>query len=407
MPDAFVDPHPVLFTLFILYGFCFLVQMIFYWGIFLRIAIRHEPRATRDEPQEMRHKVSGIRHQATEIIENRKSKIENSSNGVSVVICAHNEFHHLVYTLPQILEQDYPNFEVVVVDHASDDDTAFLLSDLAERYKHLKVVTIKRDLNFFSGKKFPLSIGIKSATKEIILLTDADCHPAGNQWIRLMQEAFTDDREIILGYGPYDKRKGVLNALIRFDTVQVAIQYLSFALAGIPYMGVGRNLAYKKNLFYQQKGFISHYRISSGDDDLFINRVARMRNTGVQTDPGTFTYSEPKHTAGKWITQKRRHLTTASHYRFWHKFLLGFYGIAQLLFWALFVLLLSWKFAWVFVLSVLLLKWGCQYVVVGRGMYRLQEKQLIPWIPLLEWVMILLQAAITCSNFIVKPHKWK
>jgi len=411
MPDAFIDPDPVLFILFILFGFCFLVQMIFYWGIFFRLGIkarRHKgTEAQRHKAQGISHEASGINDQASESFVNRKSDIGDSLQGVSVVICAHNEYHHLIKNLPIILEQDYPLYEVVVVDHASDDDTSFLLSDLAEKYKNLKVVSIRKDLNFFTGKKFPLSIGIKSASYEIILLTDADCRPASNQWIRLMQDAFMEGKEIILGYGPYEKQKGLLNAMIRFDTVQVAIQYLSFAMAGIPYMGVGRNLAYKKSLFYQQKGFISHYRINSGDDDLFINRVAQQKNTGVQREPGAFTYSEPKVTAGKWFTQKRRHLTTASHYRLLHKFLLGLYGGTQMLFWVLLALLLVWKFAWVFVLSVLLLKWVSQYVVVGRCMIRLQEKRLIKWIPLLEWMLILLQTVITGLNLIVKPRKWK
>ncbi|TSA29077.1 MAG: glycosyltransferase [Bacteroidetes bacterium] len=388
MPDAFIHPNPVLFTLFLLYGFCFLVQMVFYWGIFFRLGTRAQ------------------RHRGTENLDPRPSTLDPAP-GVSVVICAHNEHHHLVYTLPQVLEQDYPDYEVVVVDHASEDDTGFLLSELSDRYKHLKIVTIKHDLNFFHGKKFPLSIGIKSAQHEIILLTDADCRPAGNQWIRRMSEGFTDGKEIVLGYGAYEKRKGILNALIRFDAVQVAIQYLSFALAGIPYMGVGRNLAYKKSLFYTQKGFITHYTISSGDDDLFINQVAREKNTGVQFHADACTYSEPKRTTGQWINQKRRHLTTATHYRFIHRFLLGLFSASQLLFWVLLILLLSLNFAWIFVLSVLLLKWVSQYVVLGRGFSRLQEKGLIAWIPLLEWVILLLQLLIAGSNLITKPRKWK
>lgn len=379
MPEAFVSPNPVLFSLFILFGCCFLVQMVFYWAVFFRVSLIADPGSWIPDPTE----------------------------GVSVVICAHNECENLRKNLPLILEQDHLLFEVVVVDHASDDDTSLLLEDLASQYKHLKVVSIRKDLNFFSGKKFPLSIGIKSASYELILLTDADCRPAGNQWVRLMQEAFVDNREIILGYGPYEKRKGLLNALIRFDTVQVAMQYLSFALAGMPYMGVGRNLAYRKSLFYQQKGFIAHYRINSGDDDLFINRVARKKNTGVQRNPGAFTYSEPKTSFGKWFTQKRRHMTTGSHYRFVHKFLLGLYSVTQLSFWVMLILLLAWKFAWVFVLSVLLLKWVSQYVVVGRCMSQLQERKLIAWIPLLEWTFLLLQLAITGANLIVKPRKWK
>ncbi|MBN1198433.1 MAG: glycosyltransferase [Bacteroidales bacterium] len=399
MPDELIHADPVLLSLFILFGFSFLVQMVYYWGIFLKVGKRHKLRG-------MRHKASGIREEVSPTIDNQQSTIDNPP-GVSVVICAHNEFHHLSNSLPQFLEQDYLLYEVVVVDHASDDDTPLLLADLADRYKHLKVITIQRDLNFFSGKKFPLSIGIKSASYELILLTDADCRPAGNQWVRLMQEAFSDDKEIVLGYGAYEKRKGILNALIRYDTLQVAIQYLSFAMAGMPYMGVGRNLAYRKRLFYQQKGFISHYRIASGDDDLFINQVAHRKNTGVQINPGAFTYSEPKTSAGKWFTQKRRHLTTSSHYRFLHKILLGLYSAAQLAFWILLTLLLIWKFAWIVVLSVLLLKWVSQYIVFGRCMKQLQEKQLIPWIPLLDWMILLIQVLIAGTNLITRPQKWK
>jgi glycosyltransferase involved in cell wall biosynthesis len=391
MPDAFINPNPVLLVLFILYVFCFLVQVVFYWAVFFRVSLIRDPG-------------SGIRDIVTP---DRVSHISDHTTGVSVVICAHNEYRQLQRNLPIILEQDYPLFEVVVVDHASDDDTSILLSELGEKYKHLKVVSIQHDLNFFTGKKFPLSIGIKSAKHEIILLTDADCRPAGNQWVRLMQKAFTDDKDIILGYGPYEIRKGLLNALIRFETIQVAVQYLSFAMAGIPYMGVGRNLAYRKRLFYQEKGFISHYRINSGDDDLFINRVAHKKNTGVQRDPGSFTYSEPKESLGKWLTQKRRHMTTGTHYRFIHKFLLGLFGFSQLLFWVLLIWLLALKFAWIIDLSILLLLWISQYIVIGRSMKRLREKHLIGWIPLLELMTLALRIVITGTNFIVKPRKWK
>ncbi len=389
MPDAFLDADPILFTLFIIYGFCFLVQMLFYWGIFFRIGTEAQ------------------RQKGTSTIDNRASSIEHRATSISVVICAHNEFHNLQHTLPQILEQDYPQYEVVVVNHASDDETTELLAELSDLYSHLKIVDIKQDLNFFSGKKFPLSIGIRSAKYDFVLLTDADCRPASKQWIQLMSNAFTDQKEIILGYGSYEKRNGILNKLIRYDTISIAIQYLSFALAGFPYMGVGRNLAYKKSLFFQEKGFIAHYRISSGDDDLFVNRVARKRNTGVMTDPDGSTISEPKLSVGKWITQKKRHLSTGNHYKFKHKLLLGLYTGTQALFWVMLILLLAWQFAWVFVLSVLLFKWASQYIIFGRCMHRLEERDLIPFMPLLEWIMILLNIGISVSNLFIKPRKWK
>ena len=200
--------------------------------------------------------------------------------------------------------------KVVVVNDASDDETIFLLEDLARQYSHLKIVTITQDLNFFKGKKFPLAIGIKSASHDHLLLTDADCSPAGKDWIRSMASGFSEGREVVLGYGKYTEQPGFLNKIIRYETAFTALQYFSLALWGMPYMGVGRNLAYRKKLFIENRGFTSHYNVSSGDDDLFINKVANKKNTAVQFAAGSYTLSAPKTTVRSWWNQKRRHLTT-------------------------------------------------------------------------------------------------
>jgi hypothetical protein len=222
-----------------------------------------------------------------------------------------------------------------------------------------------------------------------------------------MSRPFAGNTDITLGYGPYERRPGILNRMIRFDTVQIAIHYLSFARAGIPYMGVGRNLAYRKSLFFREKGFISHYRIPGGDDDLFINRVARKRNTAVCIDPDSFTWSEPKESLGKWITQKRRHFTTAARYRFHHKLLLGMYAGTHLGFWALLAVLLILKFDWWIPVGAMLLHWITQYVVLGRGMSRLRETDLIVFIPILQVCLLLLNTGIMVANLVRKPRKWK
>jgi cellulose synthase/poly-beta-1,6-N-acetylglucosamine synthase-like glycosyltransferase len=377
MPEAFVDPHPLLLALFIVFAFCFILQMAFLWGILFRLKKGKDAVLPEEEP------------------------------GVSVVICAHNEYLNLQEKLPLILAQDYPEFEVIVVNHASDDDTGFLLTGLSDHYPQLKIVDIQADRNFFTGKKFPLSIGIKSAKYDKVLLTDADCRPAGIQWIRSMASAFRDKKEIVLGYGAYEKLPGFLNKMIRFDVATIAMQYLSYALSGIPYMGVGRNLAYRKSLFYRSNGFISHYRIRSGDDDLFINRVARKRNTTVMLNPDAFTFSNPKRTLGKWITQKKRHFSTATYYRPVHKFLLGLWSLTQALFWASLVALLSLQFAWIFVLGILGLMLVSRYVVYGRWLCRLQEKDLVWLLPVLELLMLLLNGGILLSNLVKKPARWK
>lgn len=377
MPEHFISPDPWLFSLFLLFSAATLVQMIFYCALFTRIFMYKNPPLTEKK------------------------------RGISVVICAHNEYYNLQDNLPLILTQDYPEFEVIVVNHASDDDSSFLLTGLADSYPNLKFLDIREDLNFFSGKKFPLSIGIKSAKYEQVLLTDADCRPSSDQWITQMSSAFTQGKEIVLGYGAYDRAPGLLNLLIRFDTIHAAIQYLSYAMAGIPYMGVGRNLAYLKTLFYRNNGFIAHYRIKSGDDDLFINRVATKRNTAVMLHAGSFTYSRPKQTLGKWITQKKRHFSTGRYYRFSHRFLLGTYSISQFLFFALLITLLSLKFAWVFVLAILVLRIVCQTVVVNKWLRQTKEQDLVFLLPVYEFLTMLINGSVALSNLFMKPHKWK
>ena len=364
----------ILLGLFIL---AFLMQLFFYWIFFWRLG-RYKYR-----------------------------EAEEPLKGVSVVICARNEHHHLKANLPLILEQDYPDYEVLVVNHSSDDDTHYLLTNLEKKYPHLKSIVIQQDLNFFSGKKFPLSIGIKSAKHDLVLLTDADCKPASKDWIRHMQAAFTPKIEVTLGYGPYYRSNGLLNKLIRFDTAHIAIQYLSYALAGFPYMGVGRNLAYMKQVFYKNKGFISHYHIRSGDDDLFINRVAKRSNTAIMTHPGSYTFSDPKQTIGQWITQKKRHLSTSTHYKFKHKLLLGMYAFGLVSFYALFILLLSLNWSVIPVLGFFLLRLMSQYLVFAGCMKQLNEKDLIIFLPFYEIILLLFNAGIIISNFFHKPTRWK
>jgi glycosyltransferase involved in cell wall biosynthesis len=362
--------------LIILSGF-FLIQLVYYLVFFLRLAIYKGP----------------VRGEAVK--------------GISVVICAHNEYNNLKANLPLILDQDYPEFEVVVVNHASDDETSYLLSDLQREYPRLSSLEIQEDLNFFSGKKFPLAIGIKSAKYDKVLLTDADCKPSSRNWITQMQSAYCNGIKIVLGYSPYTRSKGLLNKLIRFDTAHVGTQYLSYALAGLPYMGVGRNLSYLKSVFYDNKGFIPHYRIRSGDDDLFINMVAKKSNTAVVVHPDSFTLSEPKQTWGHWMTQKRRHITTATHYRFIHKFLLGTYSCILFLYYSLFVLMLALGYSIVPVIGLFVLRMVFQYLILSRCFKKLNEKDLTLFIPLLEIVLLLLNTGIGITNLFRRPTKWK
>ena len=377
MPDAFLSGGILLLTLLTLLLLMLLIQLLYYWIIFVRLAF---------------HKVKNP---------------ETGTRGVSVVICARDACHHLKENLPLILAQDHPDFEVVVVNNSSDDDSSYYLSRLAEEHPNLKIVEIPHNYNFFSGKKFPLSIGIKSAGKEVILLTDADCRPASPQWLSLMQKAFSKEIKVVLGYGAYQPKSGFLNRLIRFDTAHIGIQYLSYALAGSPYMGVGRNMGYLRSLFFQNKGFIAHYNISSGDDDLFINQVARKSNTRVELDPASFTLSEPKESFGRWMTQKRRHLSTGKYYRWKHKFLLGTYGLSMILFYAFIITLLALHFNPYYLLGAFLIRLLSQFIIFYKCLINLREKGLWYLVPFMEIILLMINLYLSISVLFIKPGKWK
>ncbi|MCF6341219.1 MAG: hypothetical protein L3J31_00245 [Bacteroidales bacterium] len=282
-----------------------------------------------------------------------------------------------------------------------------LLKEYQSKYPKLKVVHIEKELNFFHGKKFPFSIGIQSAKNDVLLLTDADCKPLSKNWIRAMAGNYADDTELVLGYGPYISEKGLLNRFIRYDTFVVAMQYLSFALIGMPYMGVGRNLSYRRSMFFRNKGFTSHYQIASGDDDLFINQVANKRNTKIALQKESFSYSAPKQSFGEWIRQKRRHLTTGKNYKFKFKILLGTFGFSQLLFYFLGALLLAIQvFPW-FILGLLLLRFFTQSIVNKKILDKFQEKHLYLFSLVSELFYVLLIPMLVFAGVFSKQIRWK
>lgn len=325
--------------------------------------------------------------------------------GVSVIIAARNEEDNLYNNLEYILTQDYPLFEVIVVNHQSSDDTKHILGALQKQYLNLKVIEIERNKHLKIGKKLPITLGVKGAKYEHLLFTDADCRPASNQWILNIVGCYADNNDIVLGYGPYHKSKGFLNALIRFDTIQIAINYFSFELNGMAYMGVGRNLAYKKSIFEAVGGFKSHYGIASGDDDLFIRDAARRRNTTICIQPNTFCLSEPKSTWRDWFKQKQRHYTTSGHYKVITKLLLGFFPLALLIQLLSFVILLVHiEFViWVVFIygSTLLLRWSAQII----NFKKLGAAKLALFYPFLEYAHILITALMYYSRG-YRENKW-
>lgn len=272
------------------------------------------------------------------VVYRQETPKKNTYPGVSVVICARNEAENLQHFLPRILAQDYENFEVIVVNDQSTDNSAAILLEFQKKYPILHF--INESNKELPGKKSALSRGILAAKNEILLLTDADCFPNSSYWLQSMTMYLDTQTPIVLGYSPYRKENSLLNFFIQYETVYTATQYFSFALAGLPYMGVGRNLAYAKKIFKEQNGFQKHLHIASGDDDLFISQAAQRHRARINLRPASFVHSIPKKSWKSYYYQKCRHLSTASSYRPVHQVLLG---------------LLAWSHLWHYLSSLALL----------------------------------------------------
>lgn len=331
-----------------------------------------------------------------------------SDQPLSVIISAHNEAENLRKNLPLFLKQKHPALEIIVINDQSYDETEDVLREFEEKFPgKIKIthVAFSKWKTFKGNKKYALTLGIKGAQNDRLLLTDADCVPVSPHWAQRMNAGFDLGKKIVLGYGKYKKEKSFLNLLIRFETLHTSMLYFSFALKGLPYMGVGRNLAYLKSFFLENDGFKNHFQILSGDDDLFVNENATSQNTGICMHPEAHTVSEPKKTWKAWFEQKRRHYLTGGFYKTKHKILLGIYSASGLFFWVGFIyLLFSPLYAWA-------LAGGMFKMIIFSWMVYQSGKKLQDYIPVwsvifLEPVLLLFQMIVYLSVQIKKPVKW-
>ena len=311
---------------------------------------------------------------------NPQRKSASNEIPISVIIAARNESHNLQENLRFILEQDYSNFEVIVVNNNSTDDSYQVLSALKKEYNHLEIIEFNNPEHVRQGKKLPLTLGIKAAKNEHLLLTDADCKPKSNQWIKKMARGFKE-KEIILGYGPYIKTSGLLNSIIRFDTAWIGMNYFSFALNGFAYMGVGRNLAYTKRAYQAVDGYKSHHMLASGDDDLFIQEASKKSSLGIEIDADTHCFSPSKNIWSEWIHQKSRHFTTTPKYSFIKKLLLATYPITLVAAWFSFVSLMILSNS-VFICFIMILFYTIKWWIQGKCLIKLNQRKFALFFPL-------------------------
>ena len=363
------------FIILIIFGVCLIIQLLYHWGFFSKVAFYKR---------------------------NARPKLDEELEPVSVVICARDAYEYLVELIPALLNQDYPNFEIVVVNDCSDDETEEYLKDLERKETRVKPVQLKQHLNFFNGKKFPLSMGIKSAQNDLIILTDCNCMPVNNQWLRSVVNRYNNRTEIVIGYSPYVQKKSSLNRIMRFDALQNGLLYLSAALNRHAYMGIGKNLSYRKELFYRNQGFISHYTTAVGDDDLFINQVATKKNTEVLIDAEDAILTTPTSSFKLWMRQKSSRYSTVSKYDNRSRLMLSLFYVSQFFFYASFITLLALCVRPAFTITggeifyipilvfFFLLRFGSQLFIYHKASKRLGEKGLLPGLILYDFLFAFL-----------------
>jgi cellulose synthase/poly-beta-1,6-N-acetylglucosamine synthase-like glycosyltransferase len=336
----------------------------------------------------------------------KQKNATNFAEGISVIIAARNEADNLFENLPYILEQQYPLFEVIIINHQSTDESAYILNAFSQQYKNLKIIEVEKSKHLRPGKKLPITLGVKAAKYEYLIFTDADCRPKGFDWLQKMANGFNNNKEIVLGFGPYYKSKGFLNQVIRFDTTWIAINYFSMALNRLPYMGVGRNMGYTKKIFNSVHGFKDHYAVSSGDDDLFIQQAAKNKNYAIVIEESSFTYSSPHQHWDRWLLQKSRHYTTTPFYGVIKKTMLGIYPLTSILAWLTFVILMfNNDFRWISLgvfMFVTIIKW----IILAKCFSNLKEKSFHYLLPFYDLIYTFLMPFVYYSSDKKKTNKW-
>jgi glycosyltransferase involved in cell wall biosynthesis len=338
----------------------------------------------------------------------KSARLKDAENlpAVSIIICARNEEENLTEFLPKVLTQEYPSFEVVVVNDCSWDNTERVVDEFARIFPNLRKATIKEDAYYKHGKKFAMLVGIKAATHNHLLFTDADCYPSSDQWLKEMATGFAVEKEVVLGYGAYEKKKGFLNRLIRYDAFMIAVQFMSAAIRKKPYMGVGRNLAYTRSLFFREKGFSKHYHINSGDDDLFVNHVATGANTNICASSKAITYSVAKKTFKDWRIQKARHLTTSPLYTGVSKSRLAFNYFSQYFFY-LSLLPLAFSMRTALLIPILLiLKVTVQLISLSNSCKKLNERDLLSVSWIYELILLFIYPIFHVTKLFYKQNRW-
>ena len=331
---------------------------------------------------------------------------EEEKEGVSMIVCAHNERENLEELLPLLLRQRFGRFEIVIADDASGDGTYEFLTAQQQLHPQLRVVRIEQRPTHTQSKKYALTQAIQAARYDKLLLTDADCRPASADWLRLMTRPLHGTTQFVLGYSPYQYRGGWLNWFIRYETLHTGFLYSAAALAGHPYMGVGRNLAYRKLFFLSKGGFQKHRTVVGGDDDLWVNQHATKNNVAIVLEEASLVYSIPKACWLSYYHQKKRHLHVGQHYKRADQWWLGLLSLSTVAFWVTGLVLCFLCNKCYGIAALFLLRWLILAAVFSTARRRLHDPINLALLPILDFLHVMYYVVVGALAFSTKNIRW-
>ncbi len=315
--------------------------------------------------------------------------------GVSVIVYAKNDAEHLEVFLPSILSQNYPDFDVIVVNDGSTDETRDVVTRLESEYDNLYQTYIPDEARSLSRKKLALTVGIKAAKHDIVMLTNANCAPEGSDWLTYMMRNFVEGVDIVAGYAYIDGEGQRKRRYVAYDRLMFTLRYISYILLHKTYMAEGYNLAYRKDLFFRNKGFSKHLNLHYGDDDLFINEVATADNTRIELSPESRMVIHYENNFKAWRELKLRYDFTAAYLKTDSKFVFGFERMTVYLFYISIVLFFVYGLYYNLLFSAVsflfwLLRFIVQVTIYRKSAKRLSSNKLFFLLPVFD----LLQSVI-------------
>lgn len=336
----------------------------------------------------------------------KKKKLIQRNIPISVIIFAKNNAKNLIKFLPSILSQNYPNFEVVLIDNNSTDRTKKVINSFAKKHSNIRIVNVENNEAFWGSKKYALTLGIKAAKHEHFLFTGANCEPVSENWIFEMSQQFSKEKTIILGYSNYKTKSTLTNFILRFYTFLTTVQYFNFTKLGMPLMADGRNLAYTKDDFYRARGFIYHMKTALGEDDLFIQDASNKHNTFPCVEKNSFIRIKNPNSFSNWFSQEKEKMLVRKKYQLKHRFFLKLFVISKTFFYIIGTILL-FTISNQFTIPIILSYFLIQYIVIGISASKLDEKNLIYFLPFLDFSFLLIQISIFFANLTSKSSSWK